>query len=136
MTAPILPLQLNKMKGPALESAAINKANLLPVETVVEKYKSPKTVGTAGTLAVKIARESYFGQEVLAHCTVYGHREQPGLSRAELFQLKQTMFNLFPQYWGTPAQFETVWNTCITNINQCNKDSARSCPLVTTNKSS
>ena len=76
MTAPILPLQLNKMKGrrPALESAAINKANLLPVETVVEKYKSLKTVGTVGTLAVKIARESYFGHEVLTRCTVYGHR--------------------------------------------------------------
>ena len=59
---------LNKMKGPALESATINK---LPL---VEKYKSLKSVGTVGTLAVKIARESCFGQEVFARCTVYGHR--------------------------------------------------------------
>ena len=75
MPAPILALPLNKMKGPALKSAAINKANLLSVETIVEKYKSLKTVGTAGSLAVKLARESFFGQEVLARCTVYGHKE-------------------------------------------------------------
>ena len=58
MTASILPLQLNKMKGPELESAAINKSNLLLIETDVQKYKSLKTVGTMGTLVVKIAKES------------------------------------------------------------------------------
>ena len=108
MAAPMLPLPINKMKGPTMESASIDKANLLAVETVIEKYKSLKSVGSAGALAVKLARESCFGQEVLAHCRLYGHTEQPGLPKAELFQLKQTMFGLFPQYWATPAQFETV----------------------------
>ena len=130
MAAPILPLPINKMKGPTMESASIDKANLLAVETVIEKYKSLKNVGSAGALAVKLARESFFGQDVLAHCTVYGHREQPGLPKAELFQLKQTMFGLFPQYWATPAQFETVWNSCITSINQCCKRLRKTLPIT------
>ena len=71
--SPILPLPINKMKGPTMESASIDKANRLAVETVIEKYKSLKSVGSAGAFAVKLARESFFGQDVLAHCTVYGH---------------------------------------------------------------
>ena len=120
VAAPAIPLP-PKSKGTALESSIIDKAKLSPVETVVEKYKKLITVGNAGALAVKLAKESYFGEEVLAKCTVYGAREHPGLPTAELAELKQTMLRLFPQFWATPAQFETVWNTCITSINQCNK---------------
>ena len=69
IAAPILP---KKTKGIALESMAINEAKLLPVETVVEKYKKLKTVGN---VVVKLAKDSYFGEEVLARCIVYGARE-------------------------------------------------------------
>ena len=83
VTAPTLPLPL-KRKAVVLESAAINKSTLQPVESVMEKYRKLKTVGSAGTLAVKLAKESFFGEEVLARCTVYGAREQPGLPIEEL----------------------------------------------------
>ena len=132
MTVPILTLQPNRMKVPAIESVAIDRANL----TIVEKYKSLKTVGTAGTLAVKIARESYFGQKVLAHCTVYGHREQSGLPRAELFQLKQTMFNLSLGTRGLLHNLRQFGMRASPALISATKDSARPCPLVTTNKSS
>ena len=121
VTAPTLPLPL-KRKAVVLESAAINKSTLQPVESVMEKYRKLKTVGSAGTLAVKLAKESFFGEEVLVRCTVYGAREQPGLPIEELNQLKQTIFNQFPQFWRSPMQFETVWNSCIVSINQCSKN--------------
>ena len=121
LTAPTLPLPLQKNKGITLESAAIDKSTLQPVAVVVEKYKKLKTVGSAGTLAVKLARECFFGEDVLAKCTVYGARDKPALPSAELAQLKQAMFNLFPQFWQSPIQFEPVWNACVISINQCNK---------------
>lgn len=114
LTAPTLPLPLQKNKGITLESAAIDKSTLQPVAVVVEK-------GSAGTLAVKLARECFFGEDVLAKCTVYGARDKPALPSAELAQLKQAMFNLFPQFWQSPIQFEPVWNACVISINQCNK---------------
>jgi hypothetical protein len=110
--------QQQKKKGVALESAAIDKSKLQTVEAVVEKYRKLKTVGSAGALAVKLAKESFFGEGVLTRCTVYGARDKPALPTAELSQLKQAMFNLFPQFWQSPTQFEPVWNNCTTSINQ------------------
>ena len=87
----------------------------------MERYKKLKTVGNAGALAVKLAKESIFGEEVLTKCTVYGARDKPGLPIAELTRLKQAMFNLFSQFWQSPMQFEPVWNACLTSM-QCSKD--------------
>ena len=70
------------------------------VATVVEKYRKLKTTGSAGALAVKLAKVSFFGKGVLARCTVYRARDKPVLPRSELSQLKQAKFNLFPQQTG------------------------------------
>ena len=40
------------------------------------KLRSPSNIGT---LAVKLAKEVYFGENVLAKCTVSGDRGLPGL---------------------------------------------------------
>ena len=79
-------------KAITLESASIDKSTFQPLEAVVERYKKLKTVGNAGAMAVKLAKESIFG-EVLTKCTVYGARDKPGLPTDELTQLKQAMFN-------------------------------------------
>ena len=71
-------------KAITLESASIDKSTLQPLEAMVERYKKLKTVGNAGALAVKLAKESIFGEEVLTKCTVYGARDKSGLPTAEL----------------------------------------------------
>ena len=67
ITAPTLPLPLLKKKDITLDSAVIVKSTLQPVEVVVEMLK---TVRSAGELAVRLARECIFGEDVLANYTV------------------------------------------------------------------
>ena len=122
--------ELQKKQSTTVDSSIINKANLLPVNAVIAKYPKLKTVGKAGPLAVKLARESFFGDDVLVKCTVHGSRALPGLSKKELAELKQTLFNQFPQYWGNPAQFESIWANCLNSINQCNKRLRTLVPIV------
>ena len=47
-----------------------------------------------------------------------GFRDYPALPQAELNELKQTIFNLFPQYWANPIEFEATWSTCTEAIGQ------------------
>ena len=75
----------------------------------------------AGILATKIAHEAFFGEEVLAQCTVSGFRQLPALPLKELNQLKQTMFTQLPEFWGNPIEFESVWALCSDAINQACK---------------
>ena len=79
------------------------------------KLRSPSSIGT---LAAKLAREAYFGEDVLAKCTVSGDRDLPGLPIVELQQLKQTLFAQFPAYWRSPHEFEPLWSTATTSIGQ------------------
>ena len=46
--------------------------NLLSPSLVMQKYPNLLFVGTIGTLVVKLAREAYFGSELMAMCTVHG----------------------------------------------------------------
>ena len=80
-----------------------------------------KTESKVGTLSVKLARQAFFGDDVLKRCTVHGVREFPGLPCTELRQLKETIFQLFPQFWKNPAEFESVWCTCVESIGQACK---------------
>ena len=103
------------------QSSEIKKSKLVSVERVVSKYSKMKTESKVGTLAVKLARQSFFGDDVMRRCTVQGAREFPGLPSAELGQLKQTIFKLFPQYWRNPSEFEGVWSTCVESVGQACK---------------
>ena len=118
-------------KAKALQSDVIPKAKLVSVETVMEKYPKLKTIGNSGALAVKLARESVFGEEVLVQCTVFGARDLPDLPTEELGQLKQALFAQFPQFWGNPVHFEPVWGKCVDSINQCCKRLRRTAQPVT-----
>ena len=74
-----------------------------------------------GTLAQKLAKEAFFGEKVMAQCTVLGCRDQPGLPTDELKQLKATIYGLFPQYWASPSEFEVIWANCVDAIGQACK---------------
>ena len=104
-----------------LPSTEINKALLRPVDDVLSRYQKFKCESKIGTLAVKLAREVFFGEEVMVKCTVVGCRNLPALPSLELSQLKDILFKQFPAYWRNPMGFEHLWATCICSINQCCK---------------
>jgi hypothetical protein len=60
-------------------------------------------------LALKLARESFFGEAVMIQCTFSGERELPGLPLHEMQLLKNQILTMFPVYWNTPAEFEALW---------------------------
>ena len=115
---PLIPA--NKGKN-CLPSSEIKKSKLVSAEVVINKFSKMKTESKVGTLAVKLARQTYFGDEVMRKCTVQGVREFPGLPSDELSLLKKEIFNMFPQFWRNPPEFETVWTNCVSAIGQACK---------------
>ena len=112
-----------KIKNPekALPSSEIKTTSLSSIDMVVVKYSKLQGEAKAPTLAMKLAKEAVFGDEVMMRCTPVGGRAFPGLPIAELQLLKQTMFNKFPQYWQTPYEFEGLWSECMASIGQACK---------------
>ena len=75
---------------------------------------------------MRLAREVYFGTEVMSRCTLSGFCDLPGLPVVELGELKQTVFLQFPQFWQNAVEFEPLWSKCTDSINQsCKKITAR-----------
>lgn len=108
-----------KMSTSCLPSIEINKENLSPCDIILKKYSSLHNERGIGTLAVKLASESFFGDDVLRKCTVMGYRDCPALPSKELNELKQVLFSLFPKYWNNLSEFESkIWNVCTNSIGQ------------------
>lgn len=101
-----------------LPSSAINKGTLHQATTVFHKYPGLICESKIGTLATKLAREAFFGEDVLVKCTVAGERDWPGLPSEELRQLKHALYMQFPQYWQSPQEFEPLWKKCTESIGQ------------------
>ena len=59
-----------KTKNQDLSSAKIDKAQLVPASDVINKYPNLQKENVIGKLAVKLAKESFFGDSVLVKCTV------------------------------------------------------------------
>ena len=89
-------------------------------DLVVEKYYKLKIPSKMSTLAVKLARESFFGDELMAKCTVKGTREFGPLPEAELLKLKWFLSQLFPIY--AKHDFEEAWKSCVNSIGQACKN--------------
>lgn len=106
-----------------LSSSDIRKDTLLPVDVVLHKYKALCGVDCkAGELACKLAREAFFGLDVMVKCTASGFRDKPGLPEKELQELKEVVFSQYPKYWANPVEFEAIWVTCLNSLSQsCNK---------------
>ena len=62
--------------------------------------------GKMGTMAVLLARESFFGEEVMYKCTAKGYGDKPGLPMAELMALKEELRKLYPNYCNNNIIFE------------------------------
>ena len=120
---PQLPRRESQQQTLTLPSSSISKSSLLPVSTVV--HNNADLVGKEGkmtTLAVALAREAFFGEEVMAQCTAKGYGNKPGLPHNELMSLKEEIRKLYPNYWNNPLVFEEKWNKCSEQISQaCNR---------------
>ena len=67
-----------------LPSSAINKSRLVDPQQVIEKHPHLMCASKVGRLAVKLAKDSFFGEDIMARCTVAGTRELPALPSEEL----------------------------------------------------
>ena len=105
-----------KVSERALPSGAIQES-LENIDDVIARYPSLKGAKLP-TLAMKVAREAVFGEKIMKQCTPFGSRSLPGLPTAELDKLKEALFRHTPQFWGNPAEFETVWSECTASIGQ------------------
>ena len=125
MSKQVHPVRVKPANKP-LPSAAINKQKLVSVNDVLMKHPKLRYASKVGTLAVKLAKNAFFRQDVMAQCTVAGERELPGLPDEELQQLKDALFMQFPDYWKTPQEFEPLWKGATASIGQACKRLRRS----------
>ena len=99
-----------------LPTSDIDKKSLKRVDMVIPQYPRLRGESKAGTLACKLAKEAYFGPELMKRCTPFGNRDLPALPSEELLQLKRTMLSLFLQYKQNAVEFESIWQKCIEAI--------------------
>ena len=116
---PLPPVRQNTAR--CLDSCEIKQEMLRPVDEVLLLNAKYRVLSKASTLAVKLAKEAFFGDNVLVRCTVAGSREFPGLPHKEMQELKGVMLRQFPQFWQTPVQFELTWKDCCESIGQACK---------------
>ena len=110
VTSGCIPLKASKNH---LCSSMIDTSKLHNITQTVASYHKLHVESKAPTLAVKLARECYFGESVMKLCTPMGFRDEPGLPLNELWELKKTVFNIFPKFWACPVEFEPLWTSCI-----------------------
>ena len=120
---PPLPLPFRNSSSNALDSSEIanSKVTIIPVAAVLSKYPKLRCESKVATLAVKLAREAFFGDDILQRCTVSGERAYPGLPVDKVNELKTTIFQQFPQYWNTKHTFEPRWKSCVESVGQACK---------------
>ena len=106
-----------------LPSAAINKSLLSSVDDVLRKNENiVGREGKMGTLTVLLARECFFGDDVMVQCTTHGYGGKPGLPIAELMELKAVIRRSYPKYNITANDFEIAWTKCAEAVSQgCNR---------------
>ena len=86
--------------------------------------------GSIGGLAVKLARECYFGQELMSKCTVFGFKNLPALPKDRLSQLKQKLSSLHPDLITSPVEFEGYWKKAIDSMNHAMAKQRSMCTAI------
>ena len=104
----------------------INKESLLKPEDVVEKYSQFLTFFKIPMLAVRLAKESYFGKSIMARCTVRGAGKFHALPEKELKDMKFFLMKIcVPRYTSSQIEFEILWKNCSEAIGQACKSMRR-----------
>lgn len=92
-----------------VSSEEICRQELKTAQEVLQKYPDLHIESKIGVLAVKLARQAFFGDNLLKRCTPRGWQNMPALPQAELNMLKVTLFKQFPRFWSCPEEFEKKW---------------------------
>ena len=75
MDSPLAAPVVSKTTANHLPSSVIQKQLLSKPDDIILKYPKLRGESKAGSLAVKLAKEAIFGEEVMVKCTVSGCRE-------------------------------------------------------------
>ena len=97
-----------KMAQEVLEKE-ICRQELKTAQEVLQKYLDLQIESKIGVLAVKLARQPFFEDNLMKRCTPRGWQNMPALPQAELYMLKVTLFKQFPRFWSCPVEFERKW---------------------------
>ena len=87
----------------------------------MKKYPDMCGEGNASLLALRLAEEAFFGQDVLVRCTPKGARGRPSLPVRELADLKVVLFGQCPTCWCNVEKFEVVWNSTLDKLGQAKR---------------
>ena len=89
---------------------------------MIARYPKLRGNNKMGELAAKLARECFFGKELMSRSTVMGFKEYPPLPADRVQALKETIRSVSPQYQLDPVGFEAMWKKYIDSINHaCSK---------------
>ena len=100
----------------------INKNILINPADVVDKYPYFLKRSKLSRLTVRLAKESFFGEDIMERCTVAGAGPHHALPPTVLTDLKNFMRDLAcPHYVNTRASFEIFWKNCLISLGQACK---------------
>ena len=92
---------------------------LLTPEAVVEKYPQLLKLSKLTILALRLAREAYFGTWIMNCCTVRGVGDLPALPHTQLLNMKKFLHSFaILRYAASHVEFETLWKGCLESIGQ------------------
>ena len=111
-------LAVSTQTGNYLPSSAVMQQSLKNFEEVLRNNYKLCTEASAGTLCQILAKEVFFGKDVMEQCTPNGASDCPGLPRQELNNPKAAMFRLFPRFHSCPELFEPLWKKCMVAMEQ------------------
>lgn len=100
----------------------INKKKLVDPKVVLDQNEKLQKLSKIPTLAIKLAREAFFGKEIMARCTVRGTGTYHALPQDTLEEMRQFIFRLsFPRHLTSRIEFEDVWRKCVESVGQACK---------------
>lgn len=102
--------------GKALPVSEIDSSDLISVDEVLGKYENLVIHGQIASLCRKLAKEAFFGKNILKRCSPRGGICYPALPIEPLNSLKEVIFKTFPGYWDNSSEFEKLWLKCVASI--------------------
>ena len=116
---PVTPCQPQPETETASNTIPSVSSDLLPPDTVINRYPKLMSLSNIGRLSVRLACEAYFRKDLLKKCTVVGNIDKPALPKDRVQALKSKLMSLHPQFRTAPIEFEPYWSKCIGAINHC-----------------
>ena len=121
---------------PISAPTANSEEALTSIDAVLQKYPKLCNQRNVSRLAVKLARESTFGLQVMRESTPHGTLTLKKLPANKLNTIKTTIRTFFPPSDNAVAEFELTWKACVESIAQACKHERRKLNQLTKKTSS